>query len=87
MPYVPEAKIKFFADDPMFLYSTMSKHHATNQLTEWLKEWVQSVAIFFVDKNPDIILLQLLNEQNIGLSQLAKYLAIKIDSDIDLHNT
>lgn len=68
----------------MFMYSSMSKHHAPNQFTQQLKEQTKTVTILFGDKNPDSISPKQVNGQNIGWTQSVKNLGIQIDPKLRL---
>lgn len=81
-----------FADDMMFLYSSLSKHHAVNKLQQhldntikWLTDWKisinpsKSVAVLFGKKSNLDMKPLIINNQSIEWITLIKYLGVKIN--------
>lgn len=89
MPTTTGTKTNLFADDTMFMYSSMGKHHAATKTQKqlettsiWLKNWritinlTKMIAILFGDKKPTNVRSLKINRQEIKWSDSVKYFSI-----------
>lgn len=95
MPSSPGTRTNLFADDTMFIHTSLSKHLAASKIqrqldlaTGWLEDWRisintdKTVAILFGDKSSEDITPIRIHGTEIKWSTSVKYLGLKIDSKL-----